>query len=93
MSVENYSEDRIRNAYRNPSQLTDADCVEIRKRMAADNKSWRTRKRREELAGGHDPAESKRQRQWAASKKRRNNNGIRRELNEDEKRQLSAAWG
>lgn|GEM_PF-4552310 len=92
MSVENYSEDRIRNAYRNPSQLTDADCVEIRKRMAADNKSWRVRKKREENAGGFDPKEANRQRNFAASKKRRNSNWLKRELTEDEKRRLSATW-
>ena len=92
MSVENYSEDRIRNAYRNPSRLKDEDIAEIRRRMAASNREWRKRKKREENAGGFDPKEADRQRQFAASKKRCNDKGIRRDLSELEIEQIKSAW-
>ena len=85
-----YSEIRIRNAYCGAS-LTNADCVEIRKRMAADNKSWRVRKKREENAGGFDPKEADRQREFAR-KKLRNNKVIPPDLSELEIERLKSSW-
>ncbi|MFC5738643.1 hypothetical protein [Sinirhodobacter huangdaonensis] len=92
MDKETFSEVRIANAFKPNVELSDQDIAEMRRRMAASNREWKKRKKREEIEGGFDPKEADRQRQFAASKKRRNNKGMRRDLSELEIAQLKSAW-
>ena len=86
------SEERLRNAYRNPSLLTDEDIAEMRRRMAASNREWKKRKKREEDAGGFDEREVARAKRYNENY-RNKTNWKRRELTADEKGKLLRAWG
>lgn len=81
------TEERLRNAYRTPSLLTDEDIAEMQRRTIAENKAWKTRKRRQESVG--EIIEDKPKDQRFNSRK---NRIIRRDLSDLEKLQLLAAW-
>lgn len=82
------TEERLRNAYRTPSLLTDEDIAEMQRRTIAENKAWKTRKRRQENVG--EVIEDKPKDQRFNSQK---NRIIRRELTAEDNAKLLAAWG
>lgn len=61
--IEIFSEMRIANAFKLPSQLTDADLSEIEKRIKADVSQWKVRMRKLEN-GGSCQSELARQRKY-----------------------------
>lgn len=83
--------DRLRNAFKAPSLLSDEDISEIQRRCIADNKEWKRRKNRIENVG--EILEGSRTRNQSKVRKPKLNSGIRRELSEAEKVQLLRAWG
>lgn len=84
--------DRLLNAFKSPSLLSDEDIIEIQRRSIADNSEWKKRKRREENSGGFDENEIAIARRYSESR-RIKKKWTRRELTADEKSQLKAAWG
>lgn len=82
--------DRIRNAFKSPSLLSDEDISEIQRRCIADNKEWKRRKSRIENVG--EILEGNRTRNQSKVRKSKLSSGIRRDLTEEEKGQLLRAW-
>lgn len=87
MPIEEFSEMRIANAFKLPSQLTIADYVEMQRRCREENKQWKRRKRREEEAGGSDEEYNKRQRKYQNKPK-----WMKRRLNDAHRDKLLRAW-
>ena len=82
--------DRLRNAFKAPSLLSDEDISEIQRRCIAEIKEWRRRKNRIENVG--EILEGSRNRNQSKVRKPKLNSGIRRDLTEEEKGQLLRAW-
>lgn len=88
-----YSEIRIANAFKSGVVLSDEDVIEMQRRVIAENKEWKRRKRRQESTGeAIDESQIERGRK-SAERYRRKKQWIRRELTEDERLQLQSAWG
>lgn len=87
MKIEEFSEMRIANAFNLPSQLTIADCAEMQRRTIAESKAWKTRKRREEEAGGFDEQYNKRQKNYQRRAK-----WMKRRINDADRAVLLGAW-
>lgn len=83
--------DRIRNAFKSPSLLSDEDISEMQRRCIAEIKEWKRRKSRIENVG--EILEGSRTRNQSKGRKPKLNNEIRRDLTEEEKSQLLRAWG
>ena len=83
--------DRIRNAFKSPSLLSDEDISEIQRRCISEIKEWRRRKSRIENVG--QVLEGNRSRNQSKGRKPKSDNLVRRDLSEAEKSQLLRAWG
>lgn len=83
--------DRLRNAFKSPSLLSDEDISKIQRRCIAEVKEWRRRKNRIENVG--EVLDGNRSRNQSKGRKPELNIGIRRDLTEEEKGQLLRAWG
>lgn len=87
MTIEEFSEMHIANAFKLPSQLTIADYVEMQRRAIAESRAWKTRKRREEEAGGFDEQYNKRQKKYQNKPK-----WAKRRISDVDRATLLRAW-
>ena len=66
-----YSEWRIANAFKPNVEMTAEDIVEMQRRVIAENKEWKRRKRKQENTGEViDEAELERQRRYSRKRKK-----------------------
>lgn len=88
MTIEEFSEMRIANAFKIPSQLTIADYVEMQKRIKAEQVSWRRRGIAQERLG-YSREETDRQRKYYKKKVPK---WLRRKLTDADRAILAQAW-
>lgn len=83
--------ERLRNAFKAPSLLSDEDISEMQRRCIAEIREWKRRKSRIENVGEFN--DGNRKRNQSKGRKPKVNKEIRRDLTEEEKGQLLRAWG
>lgn len=82
--------DRLRNAFKAPSLLSDEDISEMQRRCVAEIKEWKRRKSKIENVGEYN--DGARRRNQSRKIKSKFDSLIRRDLSEEEKSQLLRAW-
>jgi len=87
-----FDEIRIAEAFKFPARLTEADVLELAKRMRKDAKTRERNVRRIEGAGSFDEIETAKQKIWAANKRNKRRNWMTRKLSDAEIAQLAAGW-
>ncbi|WP_147273326.1 hypothetical protein [Paracoccus lutimaris] len=88
MTIETFDETHIAKAFKNPSQLTIADCAEMQRRIKAEQLSWRRRGIAQERLG-YSSQEAERQKKYYKPK---NPKWMRRKLTDTDREILTQAW-
>ena len=88
MTVETFSELRIANAFKLPSQLTIADCAEMQRKIKAEQTQWKLRNKAQDRLG-YSREEAERQRKYYKKKVPK---WMRRKLSDADCAILAQAW-